>query len=532
VSNGAVTFGSDAFAAAFAGALASSNALAVIVVDPSLAVHDANPGAKATLGDALRTGAPLEDVVDARDVATLRKAIADRDGDGGPYLLRSASDAERPDGALLVSMLSLGGEDGSQGAAAGDAGGAHEGGGTHAGFVLIGRSATEDLEREARILRARRWEIIGQLTSGVAHDLNNRLSTVTTFSDLMLGDADPESQDAEDLAEIKQAGLDSATITRKLDLFAGGHAGGAVDASLPDVVRGFEKLIRRFLGSEITLETELDDTSPRVAAPPIRIEEMLIALVANARDAMADGGTLTLRARPSTPSEELAGAAVLEVCDTGANDTIPPLERALEPFFSSKPHGIGSGLGLGTVHGIATELGGVLRLAREHGATRVTLILPGIAEEDAGEPDQNVEGGRSAEGAPTRVGLVEPGAGARAALTRGLERDGHRVVAGPDVSVLDQGPLPVDAVIADVPDRPGAGAELVQTIRERSGEVPVVLLRRRASPRATLPGTPGVVELAKPVDLARIRSALLSFPGPGTDARPRAGDAPPGAATP
>lgn len=517
MSNGAVTFASDAFAAQVAGALARSRSLAVILVDPSLVVRDANPGATNTLGDALRSGAPLGDAVHDQDVARLRRTIDERNGDDGPYLLRAGSDPERPDGVLLVSMVSLGEGDGSNG-----------------GFALIGRSATEELEREARITRARRWEIVGQLTSGVAHDLNNRLSTVTTFSDLMLGDAEPDSQDAEDLAEIKQAGLDSATITRKLDLFAGGHAGGAVEASLPDVVRGFEKLIRRFLGSEIELETELDDACPRVATPPIRIEEMLIALVANARDAMADGGTLTVRARPGASPEEPAGAAVLEVHDTGPDDTIPPLERALEPFFSSKPHGIGSGLGLGTVHGIATELAGTIRMAREDGGTRVTLVLPGLPEEEVGGPDEASEpsrGGRAPDG-PARVGLVEPGEEARGALARGLEQNGLRVVAGPDVSTLGDAPFPLDAVIADVPDRPGAGTAMVQAIRERSGEVPIVLLRRRASPRATLPGTPGVVELAKPTDLARIRSALLSFPRAGGNAPGGAGGHSPGADAP
>lgn len=512
MSNGAVTFGSDAFAAQVAGALVSSSALAMILVDLSLLVRDANPGASSTLGDALRSGAPLADAVHDHDVARLRGAIDDRNGDEGPFLLRARSDPERPDGALLVSVLRLGGEDGTSG-----------------GFVLIGRSATEELEREARIIRARRWEIVGQLTSGVAHDLNNRLSTVTTFSDLMLGDAEPGSQDAEDLAEIKQAGLDSATITRKLDLFAGGHAGGAVEASLPDVVQGFEKLIRRFLGSEITLQTELDEACPRVATSPIRIEEMLIALVANARDAMADGGTLTVRARPGNSSGEPAGTAVLEVHDTGPNHPIPPLERALEPFFSSKPHGIGSGLGLGTVHGIVTELGGTIRMGRDDGGTRVTLVLPGLPEEEVNGPDEASETSRSghAPSGPTQVGLVEPAEEARGALVRGLERKGVRVVAGPDVSTLGDS---LDAVIADVPDRPGAGAALVQAIRERSGEVPIVLLRRRASPRTTLPGTLGVVELAKPTDLARIRSALLSFARFGGSAPGGAAAHPPGAA--
>jgi two-component system, cell cycle sensor histidine kinase and response regulator CckA len=333
------------FIAALASALAASEAAAVLVVGPDLVVEDANPAAARALGGGnLPAGTPLSDVVDPADLGRLRGAISDGSA-GLPLLLRSAAAPKDSERALLVSLVEI--PDGGTGAAR---------------FVAIGRPAGPDLRREARIIRAQRYEIVGQLTSGVAHDLNNRLSTVTTFSDLMLGDAEPGSQDAEDLAEIKRAGLDAATITRKLDLFAGGHAGGATESSLPAIVRGFEKLIRRFIGSEISLVTELDDACAPVDSPPIRIEEVLIALVSNARDAMPEGGTLTIRAHPD-PSG--AGRVVLEVHDTGPENVLAPIEQALETFFSSKSPSVGSGLGLATVHGILVALGGTIEMVRE-----------------------------------------------------------------------------------------------------------------------------------------------------------------------
>ncbi len=479
------------FARDLGAALVRAPGTAVLAVDPELLVLDANEAARAVLGDGLRRGSPLASAVAAEDVKRLRDAVSRMPDAAPPLLLRSVSDPADAAQALLVSLVPMQG--------------AHR-----ESLVLLGRSASADLEREARILRARRWEIVGQLTSGVAHDLNNRLSTVTTFSDLMLSDAAPGSQDAEDLAEIKQAGLDSAEITRKLDLFAGGHAGGETDCAPPDVVRGFEKLIRRFLGTSITLETELDDSCPRVPTPPIRLEEILIALVANAREAMPDGGVLTLRAVPGG-HEDPPGTAVLEVADTGPEDALPPLARALEPFFSTKPHGTGSGLGLGTVHEIAGDLGGRVSLTRRDGVTVARVTLPGRAS--VGGPGR--EGAQAELGGegPSRVGLVEPDEAGRRALARGLARDGRDVVAAATVAELGAPTLPLDAVVLDVPDHGRAGERMVAEVRAHRPDTPIVLLRRRASPTAASPNTPRLVELAKPTDLARLRRALHSAMG-------------------
>lgn len=475
-------------------ALVRAPGTAVLAVDRDFLVQDANDAARAALGDGLRRGTPLASAVAAEDMERLRDAVSRLPDAASPLLLRSVSDPADASRALLISLVPVQG--------------AHRG-----SLVLLGRSAAADLEREARILRARRWEIVGQLTSGVAHDLNNRLSTVTTFSDLMLGDAAPGSQDAEDLAEIKQAGLDSAEITRKLDLFAGGHAGGETDCAPPDVVRGFEKLIRRFLGTSITLETELDDSCPRVPTPPIRLEEVLIALVANAREAMPDGGVLTVRAAPGG-SQDPPGTAVLEVMDTGPGDALPPMARALEPFFSTKPHGTGSGLGLGTVHEIVVELGGSVSLTRSGGGTVARVTLPGqvwVPETD-GEGAYAEQGG---EEGPARVGLVEPDDAGRRAMARGLARDGSEVVAAATVAGLGADARPFDAVVLDVPDHGQAGERLVAEVRAHGPDTPIVLLRRRASPRAARPDVPRLVELAKPTDLARLRRALRSAMGHG-----------------
>lgn len=493
---------SNAFAAALARTLATSETMAALVVDPDLGVADANPAAREILGGDLVAGAHLADLVHGSDLEGLREAISTGAPRSGPLLLRSAQAPQDPDRALLASTLHI--DDSAR-------------------FVLLGRCAALDLRREARILRAQRYEIVGQLASGIAHDLNNRLSSVTIFSDLMLGDAEPGSQDAEDLAEIKQAGLDSAVITRKLDLFAGGHAPGASATSLPEVVRGFEMLIRRFVGEKIELETELDDRCAAVSAPPIRIEEVIIALVSNARDAMPEGGVLTLRAIPGAPASD---TVVLEVIDTGLEDLRAPLQQALEPFFSSKPTEQGSGLGLATVHGIVTTLGGSIEMGRgDRGGvagTRVRITLPSLSQQN---PDRS-EGAAHATPAPTdglKVALIEPNLMARQAIERGLSRSGAGVSAFADLSALTADPSRWEAVVADVPDLPGAGQALIEAIRAHQAGTPVVLLRRRASPCAVPPDTRGVLELAKPTDLDAIRAALADVsrqdPPPGAPVR-------------
>lgn len=478
---------------ALAEALSTSRSVALVHVDASLAVLDSNPAARDALGAPLAAGDDLARVVVREDADRLRAALASGGDHAGPFLLRSSAAPGDEEAALLLSVVAVPDRSGV------------------GGFALLGRSAAPDLRREARILRARRFEIVGQLTGGIAHDLNNRLSTVTTFSDLLLGDFPPGSQEAEDLAEIKTAGLDSATITRKLDLFAGGHAGGATHASIADVVRDFEKLIRRFLGSTIALTTEYEPDCPEVPVAPIRIEEALIALVANARDSMPDGGTLTLRVfRDGRGEDGGSGRVALEVVDTGSGDVVPPVERALEPFFSTREGALGSGLGLATVHGILQDAGGTFHLTRDEGHTRVRLTFPAAAEDGVGDEVTSMSGRAGEGGGMGRgpVGLIEPDAAQRSALTRALEREGFDVRAAADHATLMAQGDGHAAVVVDVEGRPGAGWRILEALRSGAPERPVILLRRRTSPRITPPGTRGVTELAKPTHGAAIREAL------------------------
>ncbi|MDZ7778792.1 MAG: ATP-binding protein [Gemmatimonadota bacterium] len=495
---------SPEFATALGRALAESDQLAIVVIDGALSVVEANPAARAALGSStLSPGTSLERALLPEDIRDLREKLSHGSDGADPVLLRAGDEPTNPDRTLLAYVVPV--DDGSE----------------EARFVLWGRPAAAELEREARVLRARRYEIVGQLTSGIAHDLNNRLSTVTTFSDLLLGDAAPDSQDAEDLAEIKQAGLDSATITRKLDLFAGGHAGGESESSVSEVVRGFEKLLRRFLGETVTLVTELEADCPLVPAPPIRIEEMLIALVANARDAMPEGGTLTVTTRRANAGDGSRDAAVLEVHDTGTEDVVPPIERALEPFFSSKPSDTGSGLGLATVHGILTTLGGSIELDREGSeGTTVRITLPAGPTDDEGRLGESDESPSRTHGRdgnePIHMAIVEPTDATRGALARGLGGPHTRITAAASVDELPRGDANLDAVVADVPAHRGAGKTLLGALRELEPGVPVVLLRRRASPRVISPDAPGVLELPKPTDLGSIRAAVRQVTGSRT----------------
>lgn len=242
--------------------------------------------------------------------------------------------------------------------------------------VLKGRRPKPGDLREARVLQAARYEIVGQLASGVAHELNNVLSTVTTLSDLLLTRFSPGSTEAEDLSEIKLAAREASLVLRKLDLFAGGRAKGPSWIHVGDVLSGLEKLTRRFLGPDTSLEIDVAEGCPPVFADPLRLEEAVFALVANARDAMPEGGSLKISATV-IPNEADPGTPFLRLSveDSGPGGVEPGgTEGALE---SRKSADHGTGLGTFVAVRFATSVGGRYALGPgRSGGTVACLELP------------------------------------------------------------------------------------------------------------------------------------------------------------
>ncbi|HSM60618.1 MAG TPA: ATP-binding protein [Longimicrobiales bacterium] len=337
----------------------------LLEIGPEGMIRRASPRARLLLqGEEEIVGRPLVDFVSEEDRELLEAMPAGPDP--APYeslLLLRAGGASR-DPACVVTEARAASSDGEGGA----------------GIRLDCRPAGPRDVREARVLRAARYEIVGQIASGVAHELNNVLSTVTTFADLLLARAPAGSSEAEDLAEIKSAALETSAVTRKLDLFAGGRAKGPREVHVDEILRGLQKLVRRFVAAETAVSLDVADDSPAVRVDPLRLEEALMALVANARDAMPDGGTLTLRTRRTdAPSEDDSRTWLrIEVHDTGAGPSIP-VEEASAPFASTAALDRGTGLGLATVRRLAAAMGGRFGLdARQGGGAVAWIDLPGL----------------------------------------------------------------------------------------------------------------------------------------------------------
>jgi len=216
-------------------------------------------------------------------------------------------------------------------------------------------------------LEGERYELVGRIARGIGHDLNNTLSTVTTFADLLLAHTEPGSPAARDLAEIKDAGVAAAAIVRRLQLFARPGRHPAEDVDVAEVLRSMEPLLARLLAPNVTLEARSGSACPAVHAPRPRIEELLVALAGAARDALPTGGTLRIEAGAGPP---LPGAGTPSATIEAA---------AAGPSVGSRARGDPFAL----TSSLVSELGGLLEAepAADGGGTRVRIALPGGGEQ-------------------------------------------------------------------------------------------------------------------------------------------------------
>ena len=240
-------------------------------------------------------------------------------------------------------------------------------------FVL--RDVTARRELEDRLRQSQKMEAIGQLAGGVAHDFNNLLTVISGYAHMArrhvgVGPGSPE------LAEIVHAADRAAELTRQLLAFARQQVLAPAPLDLNDVARGLVPMLGRLIGEDVRIATLAGAGLPRVLADRAQVEQVIINLAINARDAMPDGGTLSIE----TSAGVLDEFVCLSVTDTGTGIEPAVLERVFEPFFTTKEVGLGTGLGLATVHGIVTQSGGHVRVSSDpgHGST-FSVYLPAVA---------------------------------------------------------------------------------------------------------------------------------------------------------
>ena len=398
------------------------------------------------------------------------------------------------------------------------------------------RSLLEEVrEREAMekdLERAHKMEAVGKLAGGVAHDFNNLLMVIAGHVDLLrtrLGTGGLD--ELPELDEIRGATERGADLTRQLLSFGRRDRARPEDVDLRDLVQGMINLCRRPLGDPIVLDVSLPEEPAVVRADRTQLEQVILNLLVNARDAMPGGGRVTVRIEFAELAVEAdvgvfrvpAGSyVVLEVSDTGEGMENETRERVFEPFFSTKEESSGTGLGLATVCGIVEAARGTVSVDSAPGAgATFRVFLPrseDLAREDAPRPEVD---------APPRgsetVLLAEDEPAVRDLLVGVLRSHGYEVIpAGDGREALDSASAAIDILVTDVMMPRMSGPQLAAALRSDRPELPVVFLSGRMMDAALeLPDGNRIARLAKPCRpselLGRVRALLDDVPD-GLDA--------------
>lgn len=354
-------------------------------------------------------------------------------------------------------------------------------------FLAEARLQTEISAREraqAEVAHARRMSALGALAGGVAHDFNNILQSVTGNASLVISRAGDVQQSRRLAGLILDAAERGGAISRRLLAFARQDALSAEPVDISALLGSASGLLEHILHRSISLAVRAPPDLPLVLADKAQLETVLVNLAANARDAMPRGGSLTFEAAAEQAPAVMAGPGLppglyvrLTVTDTGAGMDAATLERAAEPFFTTKPPGKGTGLGLAMAKGFAEQSGGAFSISSEPGiGTAVTLWLPPARGSAARRPlPQATEAAETAR----RLLVVEDDAEVRESLVRILQESGYDAIGVANAvmakSLLESG-LDIDLLITDYAMPGMNGLELLNEIQARRPGLPGVLL--------------------------------------------------------
>jgi PAS domain S-box-containing protein len=388
----------------------------------------------------------------------------------------------------------------------------------HAGRLVVAHDVTERKRLEAQLVQSQKLEAVGQLAAGVAHDFNNLLNVITGYSELLLRSLPAGGTDRERTEQVRRAAERGAGLTRQLLAFSRRQVLEPRVLDLNAALADVQSMLTRLIGEDIRIVTAFDPGLGRVFADPGQMEQVLVNLVVNARDAMPAGGALVLETSNVDLDETYArthpGSTVgphvrLAVSDTGHGMDAATASRVFEPFFTTKPRGKGTGLGLATVHGIVQQSGGHVDVYSEpgHGST-FKIYLPRVEGQEAAPADDvvRVEPQRGSE----TIVLVEDEDGLRALIREVLEDAGYRVVEAADpergLAAVRAETRGIDLLMTDVILPQMRGNELADRVREISPQARVLFMSgytdEAIGQHAVL--APGSPFLQKPFSLAAL----------------------------
>jgi len=345
---------------------------------------------------------------------------------------------------------------------------------------------TKRVELEEQLRQSQKMEAVGLLAGGVAHDFNNLLTVIQSDATLLGRDVSGRGEEVELVQDIIEAAERAAALTRQLLLFSRRETGVHPETLDPNaIIAGVERMVRRSIGEDVLFRAELAPLAHHTRIDRGQLEQLIVNLAVNARDAMPRGGELTIRTRGVVLDEAFCARhpdassgphVVVSVSDTGVGMTADIASRIFEPFFTTKGRGRGTGLGLAIVFGIVRSVGGFIDVASTPGTgTTFDIYLPGVAP----RPEASGPASRSATmGAGELILLVEDEALVRRAMKRSLSRCGYRVVAPEDpadaLAELERCQGEIALMITDVVMPETSGPELAEKARLLWPDLPIL----------------------------------------------------------
>jgi len=364
---------------------------------------------------------------------------------------------------LELAELSLVRSDGSELLVLANAATVVDADGTMIGIQGELTDTTERRRLEERLLQAQKMEAVGRLAGGIAHDFNNVLTAILGYANLLVEEIPDLKEAKDDVEGIRSAAARASNLTRQLLAFSRRQPVSPRRIDLNSLIQDTERMLRRLLSEGTALSLSLASRRSVVIADPVQLEQVLLNLTVNARDAMPRGGILSILTRDaSILSPRAVGLdtlppgdyVVLEVADSGEGIAPAIRDRIFEPFFTTKPKEQGTGLGLSTVYGIAKQAGGAVGCESEIGSGSVFSVwLPSVGVADEGEVAE-LEGVEESIVPGATILFVDDDEALRTLAARFLSRMGHRVLAaanaGEALLIAESHGRPIDLLVADV----------------------------------------------------------------------------------
>ena len=388
-------------------------------------------------------------------------------------------------------------------------------------YSLTARDTTEIRAIEEQLRQSQKMEAIGKLAGGIAHDFNNVLSVILSCAELLQDDLPADHPSRRDVQEIEAGASRAAELTRQLLAFSRRQVLRPRTIDPAAVLVGIEPMLRRLVGEGVEIATMLGEPRANIRADPSQLEQVLLNLVVNARDALPHGGKITLETGmvhldevyvASHADAQVGPHVMLAVSDDGVGMDPATRDRIFEPFFTTKGPGRGTGLGLATVYGIVRQSGGNIWVYSEPGrGTTFKLYFPVEDSAAVQNRDRPPQPSSPAYGAGARILLVEDDPAVRRVTAQLLERSGYLITEAPGpTEALALGAEGISLLLTDVVMPKMTGRQLAERLTERYPQLRVLYMSGYTENSVVHHGVlePGIEFLAKPIVPAKLLAAV------------------------